>query len=413
MVDARCLVIGHGSIGKRHARNLAQLGQQVGVVEPDAGRRAEAADVAGSGAFDSLDAAWKAGPWDAAIVASPTAAHVDDALACVRNGVHVLIEKPLAPTFTRTTKLEREVRERGLVAMVGFNLRFHPALVEARRWIRSGAVGRPVHVHATYGNYLPRWRPARDYRQVYSSVRAMGGGILLDATHEIDYVDWLIGRTPVDVSARLTYADELQTDVESVADIALDYGAGTTATLHLDALDRRYSRGFRVVGTEGTIGWTWQGPVVRYGADGSEAERVALEDHDFGTTYVDLLREFLAAIADGRAVPPSLAEGSANVATVRAVRRADALGRRVPWRRSSDVVAVAPDPQVALELRRSALVDEVVDEGEAANAGLVLSCSPGTEAQATDAFIRERLLGRRSPPPPGVVEIGKEVDHVY
>lgn len=170
------LVIGQGSAGRRHARVLAEIGLSVSTVSrrPDVGRFASVAEAA-----EVVDP-------DYVVVATETVDHarVLAELSSVAGSARVLVEKPLFGACLDTPLSEfKDLR-------VGFPLRMHSGLRKLREEIAGQTV---VSAQIYCGQYLPDWRPDRDYRDTYSSDRAQGGGVLHDLSHELDYAGWLFG----------------------------------------------------------------------------------------------------------------------------------------------------------------------------------------------------------------------------
>jgi predicted dehydrogenase len=138
------------------------------------------------------------------------------------------------------------------VVQVGYNLQFEPALERVKELIDGGAIGRVVWARAEYGQYLPDWRPWQDYRRSYTARRELGGGIVLDASHELAYLMWLLG-TPVEVRAMGGTVGGLEVDVEDSATVLLRFADGAQADVHVDFLQRQPARECKVVGVEGTV----------------------------------------------------------------------------------------------------------------------------------------------------------------
>ncbi len=171
----KALVLGYGSIGRRHTRLLAELGCDVAVVS-----RRPVDDVV---RFADVAAAIEHLQPDYAVVANETSAHraAVDALAAAGFRGKLLIEKPLGEPIPR--------HDFALCA-VAYNLRFHPALMELAAALANETI---LAMQVYCGQYLPDWRPGTDYRQSYSADPARGGGVLRDLSHELDYVLWLGG----------------------------------------------------------------------------------------------------------------------------------------------------------------------------------------------------------------------------
>jgi predicted dehydrogenase len=175
---SRALVIGYGSIGQRHARVLEGLGHDVAV----ASRRA----VEHPCRYPELAPALAAFKPDYAVIANETALHRPTfrALKAEGFGGMALVEKPL---FHDLAADDAPAEPNTFVA---YNLRFHPLLLRLREWLGSHTlVAASIHV----GQHLATWRPQRDFHQSYSSHRALGGGVLRDLSHELDYALWLFG----------------------------------------------------------------------------------------------------------------------------------------------------------------------------------------------------------------------------
>ena len=173
----KTLVVGYGSIGSRHARLLTSLGCDVAVVS--------SRDVDFPARYRTLgDAlAWKP---DYVVVANRTSQHHKTLTELAERGFTgtLLVEKPL---FHKEEELPPQKFKR---AFVGYNLRLHPILQRLRTLLKNE---RLISVQAYVGQYLPTWRPGSDYRNSYSADVNAGGGVLWDLSHELDYLNWLLG----------------------------------------------------------------------------------------------------------------------------------------------------------------------------------------------------------------------------
>lgn len=314
---AEYLVVGAGSIGRRHAHNLVALGAgRIAVVEPDAERRRACVE-GGLEGFSDLEAALAAGVPAAVLVCTPPDRHVAIARKALASGAHVFIEKPIAPR--RDPDLEAlltDARKSGRT-MVGYNLRFHTGLRRVRELVIQGAIGKLLTVRAEFGQYLPDWRPGTDYRGGYI-VRRDVGGILLDASHEIDYVRWLCGEI-TRVYAVTERLGGFEMEAEDTALLLLRHAGGTLSEIHVDCVQRGYSRGCKLVGREGTIEWNFK-TGIRHTRDGSAwtEEPIAPDVNDM---YLEEMRHFLACVRDGATPPVDADSAAAVIAVVEAAKR--------------------------------------------------------------------------------------------
>jgi len=315
----RVAVLGQGSIGRRHAGNLLSLGHEVVAWDP-------AADVLdGTERAPSPDAALADA--EAAIIASPSSEHAAQARLALEHGCHALVEKPLALTAAEAGPLVALADGQGLVLGVAMNLRFHRGVIAVRDAVLSGAIGAPLVARVWFGSWLPGWRPGTDYRLSYSARRELGGGVLLDAIHEIDYLSWILG--PVaSVSATLTTVSDLEIDVEDVAQMQLGFASGVQAVLSLDYLDRSYDRGCRLVGSEGTVSWSYSDGRVMLETDCGPPAGTSVP-RDVAGTYLAEIGAFIDAAASSAPTSTTADEGLAALRVVEAARDSAAGARRV------------------------------------------------------------------------------------
>jgi predicted dehydrogenase len=290
----RALVLGCGSIGARHARNLISLDVEVTVSDPDVRRARALAGTVGATIAERDDASA-----DIAIVATPTMRHPEDLEWCLGRGMHTFVEKPLAATRDGLARAVAAAAANDRVTMVACNLRF----TEGYRALRSNLVrvGRVVSIVADFGWYLPAWRPRSDYKVGYGARRETGGGIVLDAgVHEIDYVLDLAG--PVsDVAGLWTASGTLGIDVDDAAEMQLRHRNGCISQIHVDYLRRTYTRRCTLVGADGTLVWDFASGTVTVTCEPDDPPyQVCQLDPDRNTMYVEEMRHFLQCVATGQ-----------------------------------------------------------------------------------------------------------------
>jgi len=341
----RVLFAGLGAIGQRHLRNLhALLGDALEVaawrvrgqtavvtegLELDAGESVEARY--GVRVFAALDAALAEFRPELVMVCNPTRLHVPVALAAARAGAHLFIEKPLGADLEGTEELRRTVEERRLVALVGFQLRFHPCFVRLSGLLAAEALGPLLWVRARYGEYLPGFHPYEDYRQSYAAREALGGGVILTQIHDLDYLVALFGM-PRRVFALGGHLSGLEIDVEDVASIALDcrvHDRVLPVHLHQDFLTRPPVRRCEIAGESGTVEVDFRAAeLTRRDAQGEVVEHFATPGFSRNAMFVDLLRHLLACIAGVERPVVGIAE-AIRTQTVAVAARASLHGGRI------------------------------------------------------------------------------------
>lgn len=268
---------------------------------------------------------------DFAVVAHPTHLHVATALELLRAGTPILLEKPVGCAEAGLAELAAAARAPDAPpVMVGYQLRCHPAWAEARRWVAAGRVGRVLAIDATVGQYLPTWRPMRDYRTVYTADVARGGGVLFDLSHALDLARALGGEVD-SLIADAGRISPLEIAAEDWASVTMRHAEGARSTLRLDCIRRDFAWRTRIEGEGGAISWDYgQERLEWIDADGRVAERwTTPAGFDRDALFRAQMEHWLAVLR-GEAEPTvSLAEGIAVTRLAIAAHAAAATGRRV------------------------------------------------------------------------------------
>jgi predicted dehydrogenase len=295
------VVVGAGSIGRRHIGNLKKLGvTQITAVDPDVERLKPVIEEFGIIPHIELEKALERKP-QAVLICTPPSMHVEQCLVALNAGAHVFVEKPLSNSLGRIGELEKEARKAKKIVQVGYNLRFIPALHTLKGILDEGNLGKPMWGRFEVGQYLPDWRPTQDYRQGYSARKELGGGIILDASHEIDLALWLLGK-PIELCCMAGRTSDLEMDVEDTATILLRFENGAQADVHLDCVQREYSRGLKIAFERGTASWSWPDNILRI-FEVEKGERLIYPPVGYTANqmYVDELQHFLCSVVVGEA----------------------------------------------------------------------------------------------------------------
>lgn len=330
MKTMRALIVGWGSIGRRHARCLRTLAPSSELVIWRSGAAGcnDNADQRGGHCVYSADEALAAAV-DFAIVANPATRHIATALVLAEHGIPLLIEKPLSDTAEHVDELRRLCSVRHVPAMVGYVLRFHPLLQAVRAALHSGAVGRVVSARLEVGQYLPDWRPGRDWRETVSAKRELGGGALLELSHEIDLACWLFGN-PIAVTARIPSPILPNLDVEDMAELLVDTEDGVIVSIHLDMLRRPARRSLSILGANGTIEADLIAGHARHWSTVDACwHDVAAPTTSGDDIFVRQLQHFIDCLGNGKQPDIGLDDGERVLRVITAARRAASEGSTV------------------------------------------------------------------------------------
>jgi predicted dehydrogenase len=339
------LIAGLGGIGQRHVRNLrALVGPDAEIlayrVRRDSPTLTDSLSVEpGSSveekyrlrAFDDLESALAERP-DAVLVCNPSSLHMQVALKAAQAGCALFVEKPLSNTIEGTSELIDVVETKGLVGLVGYQMRFHPSLLRARALLEAGAIGRIVAVRIEVGEHLPSWHTYEDYRRMYASRADLGGGVILSQIHELDYVYWLFG-IPTRVFALGGHLTRLELDVEDTASILLECtvdGRAIPVHVHQDYIQRPPSRTCEVIGDAGKIIVDLrQLTVTVFDAEGNVAESSTNPDFERNHLFLDEMRHFLACLEGVETPRVSIRDGARSLMIALAAKQSMATGQVV------------------------------------------------------------------------------------
>ena len=306
------LVVGYGSAGKRHLRNLLRL-ECIGGVAVCTGMPGAESDprvrfISSLGEAESRGSIENG--FDFAIVANETGRHMETAIELAGRGIDLLIEKPLSNSLDGVEVLEDAVRQRGLKVGVAYNFRFLGALGRVKEELRKKTIGEALFARIEAGQYLPAWRPGRDYRRSYSASRARGGGVTLDLSHEIDYMRYLFGE-PVEWKVMRSKAGSLDIDSEDVFEGVYRFTNGFVCSVHLDYLRSEKRRMISITGSNGAIECDLAGARLRAVREGRSEDMGTPAIFDLEQSYMDELVHFIGSVDNGRNPGPGLEDGIA------------------------------------------------------------------------------------------------------
>ncbi len=234
----KCLVIGYGSIGRRHESVLLEMGEETAVVSKHARNLSCAV-------FSTLPEALRTFDPNYIVVANRTSEHLEALEGIQASGFRgtCLVEKPLFEQLPDVgTTYDFEIR-------VGYVLRFHPLIQQAVEILQGKQL---LSIHAYVGQYLPDWRPDTDYRQCYSASKEQGGGALRDLSHELDYLALLAGKWNR-VSALGGHVSELDIETDDVYGLLMETQRCPVVLCQLNYLDHNVRRDCTIQYEGGTL----------------------------------------------------------------------------------------------------------------------------------------------------------------
>ncbi len=316
--DVSVLIVGCGSIGKRHARVLAELGvTDIRACDSSPEQRQGLAEqVPSAKMYDSYDAGLNDLP-DAVLICTPPAMHIPMAQKAIRTGCHVLTEKPLSDSNGGIDELSALAEKHCKKVMVALCFRYHDGLVKAKEYLDSGRIGRLASVRALMGEHLPDVRP--DYRTLFSA--KVGGAF--DLMHDIDLAIWYAGRPVRKVHAVYGNYSDIGIEAPDLVEILMDFEDHCAATVHLDFFQRPRRRQLELIGTQGVITVEfarWDHCTVSTYEAGQGKWNVEELTTDRDDMFRAEDREFLQAVANDKPIQSTIAEGRKSLEVVLAAQ---------------------------------------------------------------------------------------------
>lgn len=288
-------VIGLGNIATRHRRNLKLLFPEAKLIAMSASGRVPKEPVGDSDHIAESINEIVQSEVQFAIIASPAPFHAQHAIPLIQAGIPVLIEKPVSVTQADAQALiDAEAKYQTPVA-VGYCLRYLPSAQKVRQMLQEGVIGTLYNAFIEIGQYLPDWRPTKDYRETVSAKAELGGGVLLELSHELDYAQWILGSL-IPRHVILRASEELGLEVEDNADLLMTTMKGAVVNIHLDFLQRKAHRKCRFIGSEGCVEWDLiQNEVVLITARDKQVIYSAPE-WDKNKMYLEMVTDFIRKI---------------------------------------------------------------------------------------------------------------------
>jgi predicted dehydrogenase len=218
--------------------------------------------------------------------------------------------------------------------MIGYNLRYSSSLNQYRKLIQEETIGKILSVRCEAGQYLPSWRSGSDYKKGVSANRELGGGVLLELSHEIDYLRWIFGEVEW-VRGTLSRQSALEIDVEDSAHLVLGFipefeGPQMIATVNLDFIRKDRTRNCVAIGENGSLRWNGlTGTIEIYDQAVGLWQTIFTQEPSDEDTYLAEWRDFLNCI-DSLDMPLSSGlDGLKVLEIIEAAQESDVSDKRV------------------------------------------------------------------------------------
>lgn len=293
----RFLIIGGGSIGKRHISNLQALGYS----EIICLKRTKDTNFEGDLKVKVITSINELGSLkiDAVFVCTPTSMHLEGIEIATKLEAAIFMEKPLIHALSDLKQIKLILQNYDKIFFIGFMLRYHPLVKKIREIIDSNILGNVYYAHLSFGSYLPNWHPWEDYKISYASRKELGGGVINTITHELDLVQYFFGN-PESVTCIAKNLNKLKIEVEEIAEASFEYN-DKVVTLHLDYLQKEYDRNIKIFCDDGKITWDWHDKKLTIKKIKENTLEFKMEESfDVNQLYIDEIKGFIKLVQDSK-----------------------------------------------------------------------------------------------------------------
>jgi len=318
-INPHVLVVGFGSAGRRHAQNLARRGARISVVDTRTDRLRPPEEMKLLGAYPTVDDALAAARFDATVIATPTAFHLQQAEQLIEAKCRVMLEKPVALDLSQGQRLAAVEARYGQAVLLGYTWRWWPALRELRARLKSGAIGRVMRAEFVMASHLEDWHPWEPISDFFMSRAELGGGALLDESHWIDQMLWLLGE-PQAISAHVEHTSALPIDCDDNVELLAFYADGSRARVHLDLYTRPTERSIAIYGDGGALRWNFEANVIGQYNSRVQQWRETPFAGERNDMFDALAAEFLEVVCERVAPSCTIADGISVLRIVDAAR---------------------------------------------------------------------------------------------
>ena len=291
MKISKILIVGFGSIGEKHYNYLSKYFKniQIGILLNKRKKNWLKKNL-----YYSLEDTLKFKP-DAVIICSPSNNHYEHCLFFARNKIHILVEKPIFNKIKPIKNILYFVKKHKLVFKIGYNLRYSYLINQLKKSINK--VGQIYFVNCDVGNNIKNWRTTH-YSKTVSSSKDKGGGVILELSHEIDYLNWIFGNF-TKVYSNFSKISNLKLNVEDNAQIIFvtsnkkNPNKSFKILLTLDFLRHNNTRLISIIGEKGTLKLDLVGNTLSYYLKNKSKWRVISKNkNDISKTYLSQFKDF-------------------------------------------------------------------------------------------------------------------------
>lgn len=289
----KILIVGSGSIAKRHLNNLKLLNLTDIIVlkreydhEFENKYNVKVITSYNSELLINLDCIF---------ICTPTSIHLEALEFANKNNLHVFIEKPMVHDDNSFSLSKNTWNLKNKVFFIGYMLRFHPAIKYIHDIVKSEQYGNVYSARLEFGSYLPNWHPEENYKLSYASLENLGGGVVRTISHELDLAQYFFGN-PQEIKNINLNTGLLQINVEEISESILSY-PDKIVSIHLDFLQKKYHRSISILFENGRLDWNWNNNQIHITSMNNDFQIINFANgFEINDLYIEELKHFFYLI---------------------------------------------------------------------------------------------------------------------
>jgi len=325
MFDLKFLIIGCGSIGQRHINNLLSIGiKNIEVFDSNKSLLKKVGKKFNVKTLNKLEF----NNTDCTLVCTPPSTHIKLAKKAIESKSHVFIEKPLSNSLSGVSTIAKLAKKNSCHVFVGYMFRFDLGLQKVKKLLNGNTIGKVLSFDAYEGWYLPKWRPWQDYTKSYTASERLGGGIILDGSHEVNYLQWLGGGIK-QVFSYYKKVHKLKVNTEGLCEILLLFNSKAIGRIHLDFVNPQYNRHCEILGENGSIKWSFEKKIIEIQKNNMKKPRKIKYDDNTNKMYVNELKYIIKCINGKKNSMLSLEEALETLKISLAIKKSGNINRPV------------------------------------------------------------------------------------
>ncbi len=316
--EMKALIVGFGSIGKRHGDILKEIGvKHIACSDTaDVCRDQFAAFLPGAPLYSDYETALSEFQPDAVFLCTPTKLHIPMAKTALMHDTNVFIEKPLCYSTDGALELDALAKEKGKKVMVGFCFRYHEALLKAKQMIDEGMIGRLISIRALMGEPFYQIHP--EYMDMYYS-KYSG---TFELVHDLDLAIWFAGQKIKRVEGVYGSFSEMGMASPDIAELLVEFEDRLVANVHLDFFQFPRRRTIDLIGWDGVLQVefaSWDHAQLKYFTKETNEWKTIEFETKRNDMFVAEDSEFLRCIQTGEEVSINIMEGLKASAAIESV----------------------------------------------------------------------------------------------